>query len=155
MVCAFQDHLTFTKLAFNHKQLATVGEPTLMPQAARRIVDAEALTFQAGIVFVQFPQSTAIEHTLHSHVRNFCRAGEFEYVPVAQQEIKLVVLSGRTGSRGLNRECSDRVAHGCEQQETEKQDQHQSEYFAAYSQFLSPGFKEFCVVIAAHSALRF
>src|SRR5277367_3884709 len=85
-------------MSFDRQQLAAVRYPTLMPDIARDIVDAEALAFVAIPGLVDFMQDTAVEYHLDPRMRD-CNRGllHVNHVPIANPEIKLPVC--RCGAR--------------------------------------------------------
>ena len=52
-------------LAFDNKQLASIGHPTLVPNPFGGVLKTETLTFQPVCAFALFPQDAAIERAIN------------------------------------------------------------------------------------------
>jgi len=77
-----------------------VSDPALMPDSARGIVDAEALTTVAVDALENLMQNAALENGLDARVGNDRgRMFDFDDVPVADPEVELVIGVVRAGRR--------------------------------------------------------
>ena len=62
MIGAFESHLAIFPGAFDDEKYAAVGDPTLVPNFSRRIVDAETLAVHAVILLVVLADHAAIQN---------------------------------------------------------------------------------------------
>jgi hypothetical protein len=88
-----------------------------VPRAARIVEDAEALTVQACVVFIDLMQDAAAEYPIDADVGVLCAAINFEDVPISNPEIELTIF--RSGA-GCGLQCLSVAAEGQNQKQSDK-----------------------------------
>src|SRR6266542_6921507 len=99
-----QGHAAILETPFEGQQLAAVGHPGLVPDPARRVVDAEALAGQTVELLIDLKQGATVEDDVHASSRHeLVSLVEPVGVPIAGPEVELAMFSrsafgGRRGS---------------------------------------------------------
>jgi hypothetical protein len=76
-----------------------MGDPTLMPNLPRRVVDAEALSFVTLHALIIFVKDAAIENTVDANASVLCGVGDVEGIPIAEPEVEFLIFGGGTRRR--------------------------------------------------------
>ena len=91
---ASENHSAVLHVAFDDEELPAIGDPALMPNSSRSIVNAEALALVAVNALIIFVNDAAIEDALDANLGVLRGLGEVERVPIAKPEVEFVVFGG-------------------------------------------------------------
>ena len=97
---AAQVHGAVLEATFYGEQAAAIGDPGLVPDFARGVVDAEALAFVSVNGLIVLVHNAAIENARDADARVFRAGGDVEHVPIPEPEIELMKFESGARSRG-------------------------------------------------------
>lgn len=96
---ACENHRVVLQRAFDNEELASIGDPALMPELSRGIVDTEALSFVAVNALIIFVDNAAVKDAVDADSGISRGGAEVKGVPITDPEIEFMI-GGRRACPG-------------------------------------------------------